>query len=121
MNWRKQLFSHNSFTHTLPTTSNSSFGPLYYVAGVDNTSNSHIFKAAVYNSTADVPVSLTFDGVKAGTSASLTVLTAADPLGMNEVGAANIVDKKTSTVTAGVNGVFDFSLPNLSVAVLKTE
>ncbi|GMF67847.1 unnamed protein product [Aspergillus oryzae] len=97
------------------------FGPLYYVAGVDNTSNSHIFKAAVYNSTADVPVSLTFDGVKAGTSASLTVLTAADPLGMNEVGAANIVDKKTSTVTAGVNGVFDFSLPNLSVAVLKTE
>ncbi|KAF7625141.1 putative vacuolar segregation protein [Aspergillus flavus] len=115
------LFSHNSFTHTLPTTSNSSFGPLYYVAGVDNTSNSHIFKAAVYNSTADVPVSLTFDGVKAGTSASLTVLTAADPLGMNEVGAADIVDKKTSTVTAGVNGVFDFSLPNLSVAVLKTE
>ncbi|KAB8070547.1 glycoside hydrolase superfamily [Aspergillus leporis] len=116
-----ELFAHNTITNTLPTTSNSSFGPLYYVAGQDNTTNSHIFKAAVYNSTADVPVSLTFDGVKAGTSAQLTVLTAADPFGMNEVASANIVDKMTSTVTAGDNGVFDFSLPNLSVAVLKTE
>lgn len=108
-------------TNTLPTKSSDKYGPLYYVAGVDNSTNSHIFKAAVYNSTADVPVSLTFDGVKAGTAAELTLLTAPDPVFMNEVGGANQVHSKVSTLRAGKQGVFEFSLPNLSVAVLKTK
>lgn len=108
-------------TNTLPTKSSDKYGPLYYVAGLDNSTNSHIFKAAVYNSTADVPVSLTFDGVKAGTAAELTVLTASDALAMNEVGGANQVKSKVSTLRAGKEGVFKFSLPNLSVAVLKTK
>jgi alpha-N-arabinofuranosidase len=107
-------------TNTLPTKSSDNYGPLYYVAGVDQTTNSHIFKAAVYNSTADVPVSLTFDGVKPGTPAQLTVLTAPGPLAMNEIGAPNVVNSKVTNLRAGKNGVFNFSLPNLSVAVLKT-
>lgn len=115
------LFSHTHMTNTLPTKSSDKYGPLYYVAGVDNSTNSHIFKAAVYNSTADVPVSLTFDGVKAGTAAELTLLTAPDPVSMNEVGGANQVHSKVSTLRAGKQGVFEFSLPNLSVAVLKTK
>jgi alpha-N-arabinofuranosidase len=40
---------------------------------------------------------------------------------MNEVGGANQVKSKVSTLRAGKEGVFKFSLPNLSVAVLKTK
>ncbi|EAW14375.1 alpha-L-arabinofuranosidase A [Aspergillus clavatus NRRL 1] len=114
------VFSHNHITNTLPTKASDDFGPLYYVAGLDNSTNTHIFKAAVYNSTADVPISLTFDGVRPGTTAQLTVLTAPDAVSMNEVGGADLVHRKVSTLRAGKRGVFDFKLPNLSVAVLKT-
>ncbi|KAI9037472.1 alpha-L-arabinofuranosidase A [Aspergillus affinis] len=115
------LFSHTHITNTLPSTSTSSFGPLYYATGLDNATNSRIFKAAVYNSTAEVPVSLSFEGVQAGTKAQLTVLSAPDPFAMNKVGGENVVREKVTTVRAGKKGVYEFSLPNLSVAVLKTE
>jgi alpha-N-arabinofuranosidase len=108
-------------TNTLPTSSETPFGPLYYVAGLNNETQSHIFKAAVYNSTSDVPVSLTFDGVKAGSTAELTVLTAPDAFAMNEVGGKNLVKQTVSKLKAGAGGAFRFSLPNLSVAVLQTK
>jgi len=107
-------------THTLPTTWDDTYGPLYYVAGLDGQTNSRIFKAAVYNSTADVPVSLTFEGVGRGTAADLTILTAPSAFSMNEMGGANTVHSQTTTIKAGKKGVFSFSLPNLSVAVLTT-
>lgn len=75
----------------------------------------------MYNSTEDVPVSLTFSGVGRGTKADLTVLTAPDAFSMNEVGGANIVNSKTTTIKAGKKGEFSFKLPNLSVAVLTTN
>ncbi|KAJ5131575.1 Glycoside hydrolase superfamily [Penicillium bovifimosum] len=115
------LFNHNHMTNTLPATSSDAFGPLYYATGVDNKTNSHIFKAAVYNSTAEVPVSLTFEGVGRGTKADLTILTAPDPFAMNEVGGANIVNSKTTQIKAGKKGEFSFKLPNLSIAVLATQ
>lgn len=115
-----QLFAHSHMTTTLPTTSETPFGPLYYVAGFDNARNSHIFKAAVYNSTAAVPVSLSFKGVKEGTEAQLTMLTAPDPYAMNAVGGANLVKTEVSTLKADGRGTFKFNLPNLSVAVLST-
>jgi alpha-N-arabinofuranosidase len=108
-------------TNTLPATSEDAFGPLYYATGLDSKSNSRIFKAAVYNSTEDVPVSLTFSGVGRGTKADLTILTAPNAFSMNEVGGANIVNSKTTTIKAGKKGEFSFNLPNLSVAVLTTN
>lgn len=108
-------------TDTLPTAWDDSYGPLYYVAGLNSHSNSHIFKAAVYNSTADVPVSLTFEGVGRGMTADLTILTAPDAYTMNEVGGPNMVNSKTTTIKAGKGGEFSFKLPNLSVAVLSTN
>ncbi|RJE25215.1 alpha-N-arabinofuranosidase A [Aspergillus sclerotialis] len=116
-----ELFSHNHITTTLPTKSSVDFGPLYYIAGKDEDTNSHIFKAAVYNSTAEVPVSLSFDGVKSGSTAQLTVLTAPDAYSMNEVGQRDLVDRRVEQITAGEKGVFEFELPDLSVAVLKTD
>lgn len=108
-------------THTLPVKSSDGFNPLYYVAGRDQDSGSHIFKAAVYNSTAEVPVSVSFDGVKSGSTAELTVLTAPNAFSMNEVGGGNIVHREVSTVKAGRKGAFSFELPDLSVAVLKAD
>ncbi|KAJ5081109.1 hypothetical protein N7456_013347 [Penicillium angulare] len=115
------LFNHNHMTDTLPATSEDAFGPLYYVSGLDKKTNSHIWKGAVYNSTADVPVSLTFESIKQGATADLTVLTAPDAYSMNAVGGSNIVNTKTITIKAGKSGAFSFSLPNLSVAVLTTN
>ncbi|THC94799.1 hypothetical protein EYZ11_005745 [Aspergillus tanneri] len=114
-----ELFSHNHITHTLPARSDSSFGPLYYATGLNSHTNSHIFKAAVYNSTADVSVSLAFEGVSPGTRAELTVLRASDPFDMNKVGEENTVQKR-SMILAGSMGAFEFKLPDLSVAVLRT-
>lgn len=106
-------------THTLPAKSSAGFDPLYYVAGRNDDSGSHIFKAAVYNSTEEVPVSVSFEGVEAGTKAELTVLTAPDAYSMNEIGGGNIVQRQVSTVTAGKGREFSFELPDLSVAVLR--
>ncbi|KAI1874451.1 hypothetical protein JX265_004659 [Neoarthrinium moseri] len=117
-----ELFAGHLFTHTLPATAD--FNPLYYVTGKNEDTGAYVFKGAVYNSTegTDVPVSLSFDGVAAGTAAELTVLSGPDnPYGYNDpFTGVNVVTTTKSTVTADDNGVFEFSLPNLSVAVLDT-
>jgi alpha-N-arabinofuranosidase len=103
-------------------TSDTGFGPLYYVAGT-SAQGTGIFKAAVYNTTADVPISLKFEGYSKGATATLTVLTGpADPYGYNDPFThVNVVKETTSAVTAGADGSFQFSLPQLSVAVLETD
>lgn len=110
-------------TETLPASAD--FGPLYYVAGKNQKTQGHVFKAAVYNSTnsAEVPVSLTFEGVAAGTTAELTVLTGPkDPYEVNNpFTGANIVKTTKTTVKSNNNGTFSFRLPNLSIAVLDTK
>lgn len=119
----KQLLAAHPITETLPASAD--FGPLYYVAGKNGKTKTHIFKAAVYNSTkeADVPVKLTFDDVPAGSVAELKVLTGpADPYGVNDpFTKANVVKTHKTTVKSDKNGVFSFKLPNLSVAVLETK
>lgn len=110
-------------TETLPAT--SQFDPLYYVAGKNEKTGGHIFKAAVYNSTrgADVPINLSFEGVKPGTTGELTVLTGpSNPYGSNDPRTGvNVVKTNKRTIRADGNGSFHFALPNLSVAVLDTS
>ena len=110
-------------TETL--TASADFDPLYYVAGKNEQTQGHVFKAAVYNSTdgADVPVTVTFDGVAAGMTAELTVLTGpADPYAINDpFTGVSVVNTKKTSVKSDKNGTFSFSLPNLSVAVLDTK
>jgi alpha-N-arabinofuranosidase len=103
-------------------TSDAGFGPLYYVAGTSD-KGTGIFKAAVYNTTEDVPVSLRFEGSPKGATATLTVLTGPEnPYGYNDPFThVNVVKETTSIVTAGADGTFQFSLPQLSVAVLETN
>lgn len=109
-------------TETLPAT--SQFDPLYYVAGKNDKTGGHIFKAAVYNSTdgADFPVKLSFESVKQGTTAELTILTGPkDPYGINDPATGiNVVKTSKKTIRSDETGSFQFSLPNLSIAVLDT-
>ena len=79
--------------------------------------NSYI---AVYNSTDDVPVSISFDGLNAGSTATLTILTAPAADSYNDIG-SNVVASENKTVTASSNGVFSFNLPALSVSVLEVH
>lgn len=84
-------------------------------------------KAAVYNSTAAVPVTVSFEGVQKGSSASLTVLTQkpevdiANGLAKNVLGGIDVVQTTVEEVKANEEGSFEFELPNLSVAVLATQ
>ncbi|KAJ2975823.1 hypothetical protein NUW58_g8251 [Xylaria curta] len=118
-----ELLAAHPITETLPASTD--FKPLYYVTGKNEKTQGHVFKAAVYNSTdgADVPVSLTFDGVAAGTTAELTVITGPkDPYGVNDpFTGVNIVQTTKTTVKSDQDGIFSFKLPNLSVAVLGTK
>ena len=118
-----KLFAGHLISQTLPSTAD--FNPLYYVVGKNEDSGAFIFKGAVYNSTdgADVPVSLSFPGVVAGTSAELTVLTGPeDPYGFNDpFTGINVVRTVREKIVADKDGIFKFELPNLSAAVLDTS
>ncbi|KAI1383982.1 glycoside hydrolase family 51 protein [Hypoxylon trugodes] len=118
-----ELFAAHTLTDTLPATSD--FDPLYYVAGKNANTGGYIFKAAVYNSTdgADVPVKLSFEGIKAGTTGELTILTGPEnPYGINSpYTGVNVVKTSKTTIKSDKKGTFQFALPNLSVAVLDTS
>lgn len=120
-----QLFASHIIKTTLPVAAppgRPNFDPLYYVAG-QSAAGTGIFKAGVYNATEPVPVSLRFEGIEgAGATANLTVLTGpADPYGYNDpFTRVNVVKETVSELTAGEGGVFSFSLPALSIAVLET-
>ncbi|KAK8013914.1 alpha-n-arabinofuranosidase A [Apiospora arundinis] len=117
-----ELFAGHLMTHTLPAS--SSFNPLYYVTGKNEDKGSFLFKGAVFNATTDeVPVSLTFEGLRAGTEAELTILSGPeDPYGFNDpFTGINVVKTTKEKVVSDKEGKFDFSLPNLSIAVLETK
>ncbi|KAK7402727.1 hypothetical protein QQX98_011516 [Neonectria punicea] len=118
-----ELFARHPITTVLPAT--ESFDPVFYVAGSNEDLGTLVWKGAAYNTTngADVPVTVAFDGVKAGAQAELTVLTnnAEDPYAYNDPHTGvNIVDSTTTVLEANKDGAFEFELPELSVAVLAT-
>jgi alpha-N-arabinofuranosidase len=114
-----RLLGNHLITETLPTTGGN-FGPAYYVAGYNNQTGSHMLKTAIYNATADVPVSVSFKGVSAGATATLSVLTAPSGDSYNNLG-TQVVKSTNTTIKASAGGVFKFSLPNLSISVLEVQ
>ncbi|KAH7625864.1 glycoside hydrolase superfamily [Sordaria sp. MPI-SDFR-AT-0083] len=126
-----KLLGTTAITKTLPITAKTGgIGPLYYVAGETERGTS-VFKAAVYNSTESVAVSVQFAGLngkvkqphKKAATATLTVLTGpANPYEYNDPWKHNNVVKETKTrLNAKEGGTFSFTLPQLSVAVLETD
>lgn len=69
----------------------------------------------------DVPFTVIFEGVEAGASAMLTVLTATSPEAMNMPGGEQVVKRDVSTLTAEKDGRLSFRLPGLSVALLEVK
>ncbi|KAH6989496.1 glycoside hydrolase superfamily [Ilyonectria sp. MPI-CAGE-AT-0026] len=116
-----ELFAKYPITRVLTAT--AEFDPAFYVVGSNEDLGTLVWKGAVYNTTnsADVPITVAFEGVKAGTKAELTVLTnnSEDPYAYNDpLTGVNIVDRTTTVLEANEKGVFEFVLPELSVAVL---
>jgi alpha-N-arabinofuranosidase len=109
-----KLFSNTRTTEVLPTTSDTAFGPAYWVAGVNANTKEYVLKAAIYNATAPVPFSVVFGDGK-GAAETLTVLTAPNPYSEKVLGGTNQVIASVSTLQAS-GGAFPFSLPNYSVA-----
>jgi alpha-L-arabinofuranosidase len=99
-------------------TSDSGFGPAFYVAGVNSDTSQYTFKAAIYNTTAPIPFSIDFEGVKQGTKATLTVLNAPSGLSANVIRGENVVDQTVTRLTAQKGGVFSFELKEYDIAVL---
>ena len=137
------LLSGTRIGTTLPVQANVGFDPVFYVAGTkaaaapsssssrrslvrhdvharQSASSGYILKAAVYNSTSDVDMSVSFPGVTAGATATLTVLTAPNAESDNRIG-SDVVQKSVSSVTASGNGTFAFTAKDLSVLVLETD
>lgn len=101
-------------------TSDTGFGPAYWVAGTSGPGQ-YTFKTAIYNATETVPFNISFEGLEAGATGILTVLTAPDGLSSNKLVNGTVVDIVQKTVTelaAGSEGTFAFELENYSVAVL---
>ncbi|KAL2111019.1 hypothetical protein VUR80DRAFT_376 [Thermomyces stellatus] len=115
-----ELFAAHPIVETLPVS--GELDPLFFVAGKTK-QDSFVWKGACYNTTdhADVPVTVTFEGVEAGTQAELTLLTGPeDPFGYNDPWTGiNVVETTKTVIEAGENG-FEFVMPELSVAVLDT-
>lgn len=120
-----KLISTNTITNTLPTTPGTNTSSLFFVAGENRDKGQKIFKAANYNTTnhADTPVSVDFDGVDEGTEAKLTVLTSKEgPYAFNNPALQNnVVATNTTMLKADRSGVFKWTMPELSVAVLVVE
>ncbi|KAM7196342.1 alpha-L-arabinofuranosidase 2 [Rhypophila sp. PSN 637] len=138
--WVWKLLGNHPIKETLPVShSNGEIGPLYWVAG-KGFKNEKIWKAAVYNSTANIPVTIKFEagkglketivnGVKKllGIPTKATLWTQTGP-GLSEdeqyavndpFTGVNVVTEKKTQVKADKDGVFRFSLEPLSVAVLE--
>ena len=117
-----ELLSNFRYNETVPVTSDSNFGPAYWVAGVSDPGK-YTFKTAIYNATEPVPFDISFEGVKAGSPATLTVLTALDGLDSNTLTngvVTEVVQKTVKNLRAGASGSFGFELDNYSIAVLTT-
>ncbi|KAI9702635.1 MAG: hypothetical protein M1820_006141 [Bogoriella megaspora] len=117
--WHVVSFLAGTRLSTILPTDEATIGPAYWVAGTTS-SGSHVLKAAIYNSTDDVPFTVKFDGVSGGATANLSYLTASDPYAYNNVGQENVVRTTIHQIEADGDGTFSFGLPNLSVAILET-
>lgn len=113
-----KLFSNTLITENLPI-DDAEYDPAFYVAGRNALTGSHIFKAAVYNSSTEVPFHVAFEGLTRGSCGSLTYLTA--PMNASNPVGGNIVETHVKTVEISDAGTFDFTLPDYSVAVLEIK
>ncbi|KAI9152320.1 Alpha-L-arabinofuranosidase A [Paramyrothecium foliicola] len=115
-----ELFSNNRFTKLLPDDSSDQYGPGYWVAGLDESNETYIWKGAVYNTTEAVDFNVAFPHIRGSAKADLTVLTAPDAFSQNYFDKDNVVERSDIQLEAGPKG-FNFQLPQWSVAILRSK
>ncbi|CZT52133.1 related to alpha-N-arabinofuranosidase A precursor [Rhynchosporium secalis] len=116
-----QFLSAYRYTHIAPMTTDTPFGPAYYVAGYDKDTLDYTFKAALYNTTTPVPFEISFASLtKDDSTATLRILSAPDGLSSNVPGGPNVVRQETHKLNAKT-GVFSFSLKQYDIAILTTK
>jgi len=107
----QKMFSANRGTTILPVTSDTAFGPLYWVAS--NAGSTHYVKLANYGSSSE-SVTVNIAGTKSG---QLQLLSGAE-LGSNY---PNNVTITTQTSSISGSGSFTFTIPAWGVAVLAVS
>lgn len=110
----QQMFASNLGDTVKEVTSDSAFGPVYWVASSAGDS-SYFVKLANYGS-ATQDLSVTIDGL---TSAKLTVVGDDDPNAANNPDGTPVVP--VDSTLSSSNGTFKFTLPAWSVAVLAAK
>lgn len=111
------MFSANRGDTILPVTSDTGFGPVYWVASSKSRSTYYV-KLANYGASQQA-VTVNFDGLTLHSSANLTLLTGGETVA-NYPGMVSITPN-TTTVSGTSSGGYAFSLPGWSVAVLAAE
>ncbi|EFX01149.1 alpha-n-arabinofuranosidase a precursor [Grosmannia clavigera kw1407] len=112
----QQLFASNRGTTIKPVTSDSAFGPVYWVASSTNTGTYYV-KLANYGTTTQ-SVTVKVPGASFG-SASLLLLSG-NPTASNYPHDVTITPTK-STLSGSASGGYTFSLPEYAVAVVVLE
>ena len=114
-----ELLSNARYDATVPVTSDTEYGPAYWVAGTSGPGK-YTFKVATYNSTEPTPFNINFDGLRPNAKGTLIVLTAPDGLSANVLDGNEVVNNNVTELVVGKDGAFVFELENYSVAVLTT-
>lgn len=111
------MFSANRGDTILPVTSDTGFGPVYWVAS-SKARSSYYVKLANYGSSEE-KVTVNFSGLTLLASANLTMLSGGE-LVANYPGIVSITPN-TTTITGSSSGGYTFSIPAWGVAVLAAE
>ncbi|KAJ4389575.1 hypothetical protein N0V93_007046 [Gnomoniopsis smithogilvyi] len=112
--WVQNMFSMNRGDTILPVTSDSAFGPVYWVASSKSNSTYYV-KMANYGSS-EQTVTVKFSSITMSSPATLTLLSGGE-LVSNYPGIVSITPQ-TSTVEGSASEGYSFSIPAWGVAVL---
>lgn len=112
------MFSANRGDTILPVTSDSAFGPVYWVASSKARSTYYV-KLANYGSS-EATVTVNFAGLTLLSTASLTMLSGGE-LVANYPGIVSITPNTTTIRGNSSGGGYSFSIPAWGVAVLSAE
>ena len=113
----QKLFATHHGVKTLPTTSNTAFGPLYWSSTM-SASGTFYVKIVNFEGAASTPVTVTCKG-SSKTTATLTTLTAPSANSANTLGSMQQIWTE-KTVTASSPGVFSFTLSGVYVSAVLT-
>lgn len=108
------MFSANRGDTILPVTSDSGFGPVYWVAS-SKSSSTYFVKLANYGESTE-NITVKFPSLGDASSATLTLLSGAETVS-NFPGAVSITPQ-TSNITGSGTGGYSFDIPAWGVAVL---